>query len=159
VVIQKTTVLHAPLERVWTALSDARRFGVWFGMRFDGPFVAGQPISGRIEPTAVDPEVAKLQQPHAGKWFEFDVDRIEPMHHISFRWHPFAIDAARDYSHERKTLIVFEIEPVLRDTRLTITESGFEHIPPDRRDQAMRANEEGWTHQLKLVAKYLALHA
>ena len=44
-VIRKTTVLRAPLERVWTAVSDARRFGVWFGMRFDGPFVQQPRIS------------------------------------------------------------------------------------------------------------------
>jgi hypothetical protein len=39
---------------------------------------------------------------------------------------------------------------------LTITESGFEHIPITRRAQAFEANESGWTHQAKLIEKYLA---
>ena len=36
--IEKAAVLHAPLARVWSAVSDARRFGSWFGVEFDGPF-------------------------------------------------------------------------------------------------------------------------
>jgi uncharacterized protein YndB with AHSA1/START domain len=77
--IEKQIVLHAPLERVWSAISDSGQFGKWFGVAFDGPFVAGARLTGRIVATTVDPDVAKLQQPHEGKPFEIWVDRIEPM--------------------------------------------------------------------------------
>jgi hypothetical protein len=40
---------------------------------------------------------------------------------------------------------------------LTITESGFEQIPLERRAKAMEGNDAGWTHQTKLIEKYLAL--
>ena len=40
-------------------------------------------------------------------------------------------------------------------TLLTITESGFEQIPMQRRAQAFKANDGGWTHQTKLIEKYL----
>ena len=33
--IQKTTLLRAPLARVWSAIADARQFGSWFGVEFD----------------------------------------------------------------------------------------------------------------------------
>jgi uncharacterized protein YndB with AHSA1/START domain len=157
--IEKSTVLRAPLERVWKAVSDARQFGRWFGVEFDGPFEEGRSLTGRIVPTTVDPDVAKMQEPHRGKPFAFTVERIEPMRRISFRWHPFAIDPKVDYSNEPMTLIVFELEAVEGGTRLTITESGFDRIPLERRAQAFRANEGGWTHQLTLVSKYLAAHA
>ena len=64
--IEKQVVLRAPLDRVWRAVSDAEHFGRWFGVRFDGPFVAGKPVTATITPTTVDDEVAKRQEPHAG---------------------------------------------------------------------------------------------
>jgi len=156
--IEKSTVLAAPLERVWRAVSDAREFGGWFGVAFDGPFREGARLTGSIVPTTVDAEVAAMQKPHEGKRFEFVVERIEPMRRIAFRWHPFAIDPAVDYSREPSTLIEIELEEAPGGTRLTLTESGFDRIPVERRAKAFAANEGGWTMQMRLVAKWLELH-
>ena len=123
--IEKTILLNASQERVWRAISDARQFGEWFGVAFEAPFAVGARLTGRISPTKVDPEVAKLQEPAAGMMFEFSVERIEPMRLISFRWHPFAIDPAVDYSNEPTTLIEFELKAEANGTRLTISETGF----------------------------------
>jgi uncharacterized protein YndB with AHSA1/START domain len=153
--IVKSAVLRAPLSRAWAAVSDARSFGSWFGVDFDRGFEEGATIAGRIVPTTVDPEVAKLQEPHRGKRFELAVERIEPLRRIAFRWHPFAIDPKADYAGEPMTLIVFELQEVAGGTRLTITESGFDALPAARREPAYRANDGGWTHQLRLVSKYL----
>ncbi|WP_309889927.1 SRPBCC family protein [Archangium sp.] len=155
--IEKKLTLRAPVSRVWRAISDAREFGTWFGVEFDGPFVAGAHITGKITPTKVDPEVAKLQEPHKGKAFDFTVDRIEPERLFSFRWHPFAVEPGVDYSKEPATLVVFELTEVQGGTQLTISESGFDRIPLERRAKAFAANEGGWAHQLKLVEKYLLL--
>ncbi|MDB5967791.1 MAG: vanillate O-demethylase oxidoreductase VanB [Hydrocarboniphaga sp.] len=155
--IEKQVVLRAQRERVWQAVSDAGQFGHWFGVAFDGPFVEGARMIGRITPTRVDAEVAKLQQPHENKPFEFHVDRIEPMDRITFRWHPFAIEPGTDYSQEPMTLIEFVLDDHADGTRLTITESGFDRIPLARRAQAFAANEGGWTHQIELIRKYLLL--
>jgi uncharacterized protein YndB with AHSA1/START domain len=154
--IEKKILLRAPCERVWRAISDAKEFGSWFGMQFDGAFVAGTRLTGRIAPTKVDPEVARLQEPHVGKAFELVVDRIEPMRLFSFRWHPYAVDPATDYSREPMTLVKFELEEASGGTLLTITESGFDSIPLARRAEAFAANDGGWTHQSKLIEKYLA---
>jgi uncharacterized protein YndB with AHSA1/START domain len=155
--IEKTIILKAPRERVWRAISDSTRFGMWFGVEIDGPFVAGQEAIGRVVPTKVDPEVARLQEPVRGLAWRVSVERIEPMSFFSFRWHPYAIDPAHDYSREPMTLVTFELSDAEGGTRLTITESGFERIPLERRPKAMEANDGGWTHQSRLVAKYLAL--
>ena len=90
--IEKKVLLKAPRDRVWRAISDAKEFGTWFGVKFDGPFVAGKSVTGRIAPTQVDPNVAKMQEPYSGMKFDFTIDRIEPPRLLSFRWHPFAID-------------------------------------------------------------------
>jgi uncharacterized protein YndB with AHSA1/START domain len=154
--IEKTILLRAPLDRVWRALTDSKDFGTWFGVELDGAFVAGARVSGRIVPTKVDVEVAKAQEPYRGKPFECRIDRIEPMRLFSFRWHPFAVDAGVEYTSEPTTLVVFELEEVAGGTRLTITESGFDQIPLERRAKAFASNEQGWTAQTKLVEKYLA---
>lgn len=154
--IEKHVLLKAPLERVWRAISDAEEFGSWFGMRFDGPFVAGEPLGGRIVPTTADAEVAEMQRPYEGIRFEILVDRIEPMRRFSFRWHPGAVDPAIDYAKEPTTLVAFELEEAPGGTRLTITESGFDKVPIERRAQAFEGNEGGWEAQLMLITKHLA---
>jgi uncharacterized protein YndB with AHSA1/START domain len=156
--IEKRVLLAAPRERVWRAISDARQFGSWFGMSLDGPFVAGARLTGRIVPTTVDAEVAKMQKPHEGKAFEILVDRIEPMRLFSFRWHPFAVDPRADYSKEPTTLVTFELSEAAGGTQLTITESGFDQIPVARRAEAFKANDGGWQKQTELIQKYLTLH-
>jgi uncharacterized protein YndB with AHSA1/START domain len=157
--IEKKILLRAPVSRVWRAISDAREFGTWFGVEVDGPFVAGATLKGRITPTKVDPEVAKLQEPHTGAAFEITVDRIEPERVFSFRWHPYAVEPGVDYTKEPATLVAFVLEQVEGGTQLTITESGFDRIPLERRAKAFSANEGGWDHQSRLIEKYLAGHA
>src|SRR5258708_2709737 len=110
-------------------------------------------------PTTVDAEVAEMQKPYTGFRFEFSVDRVEPMRLFSFRWHPFAMETGVDYSKEPTTLVVFELEEASGGTMLTVSESGFDRIPIERRAKAFAANEGGWTAQMKLIEKYLALAA
>ena len=153
--IQKKVQLRAPLERVWRAVSDASQFGAWFGVDFDGPFAPGAHVTGRIVPTKADAEVAKMQEPYAGKKFDFTVDRIEPMRLFSFRWHPYAVEEGVDYSQEPATLVTFELEAKDGGTHLTITETGFDKIPLARRAKAFSMNEHGWEAQAKLIAKWL----
>ena len=157
--IEKTIVLKAPIERVWRAIGDSQAFGAWFGVDFEGPFVQGAPLKGKIVPTKVDPEVAKLQKPHQGMPFEISVERIDPPRTLAFRWHPYAIEPGVDYSAEPTTLVTFELEEVAGGVRLTITESGFDQIPLARRAEAFKANEGGWEMQTQLIAKYLAAAA
>ncbi len=154
--IEKTALLRAPRERVWRAISDAKQFGSWFGVEFDGPFVAGKPLKGRIVPTSVDAEVAKSQEAYRGRAFDFTIDRIEPMRLFSFRWHPFALDPNVDYSKEPTTLVELVLEEVPEGTKLIITESGFDKVPLERRAKAFEMNDQGWLAQAKLLEKYLA---
>jgi uncharacterized protein YndB with AHSA1/START domain len=153
--IQKTVLLRAPLERVWRAISDPGEFGTWFGVAFDGPFVAGARVTGRIVPTKVDAEIAKAQEPYAGAKFECSIDRVEPMRLFSFRWNPHGVEQGVDYSKEPTTLVTFALEEAPGGTKLTITETGFDQIPLERRAKAFSANAEGWAMQAKLIEKYL----
>ena len=158
--IEKTIVLRAPRKRVWRAIADSAEFGSWFGVKLDAPFTPGAHMRGTISPTTADEKVAAAQKPYEGKAFDLTVDRIEPERLFSFRWHPFAVDPAVDYSSEPTTLVVFELEEVPgsngEQTRVTIVETGFEGIPLARRAKAFAMNDEGWGMQTILLETYVA---
>jgi len=154
--IEKNVVLRAPLKQVWQALSNSAEFGRWFGVRFDGPFAPGESLQGVIVPTTVDPDIAEAQKPYEGAPVAITVEQVEPEKRLSFRWHPYAVEPGVDYSREPTTLVAFTLEEVEGGVSLTVTESGFEGIPLERRAKAFTANEEGWSIQMTLIAKYLA---
>jgi uncharacterized protein YndB with AHSA1/START domain len=146
--IEREVMLKAPRSRVWHALADAESFGDWFGVALKGQrFVAGQPASGYI----TYPGYEHLL-------FEIQIERIEPERMLSFRWHPYAVDPAVDYSHEPATLVVFEPGEVDGGTLLRVVETGFDRIPPERRAEAFRMNSRGWTEQMENIGKYVATH-
>ncbi|MDN7587545.1 SRPBCC family protein [Burkholderia seminalis] len=157
--IEKQVQLAASPERVWEAVGNSGEFGQWFGVAFDGPFAAGQPLFGRITPTRVDDDVAKAQEPYAGTVFEIVVDRIEPKQLFSFRWHPFAIDPNFDYASEPMTLVTFTLAAQAGGTLLTVAETGFDQLIEARRAKAREMNDQGWAAQMGLITQYLATHA
>jgi uncharacterized protein YndB with AHSA1/START domain len=153
--MEKEILLHAPLQRVWRALSDSAEFGRWFGVKFDGQFAPGAGIRGVIVPTTVNAEVAKAQKAYEGMPFEITIEQMQTERLFSFRWHPFAVEPGVDYSDEPATLVVFALEEVPNGVLLTVTESGFDRIPLARRLKAFTANEQGWGMVVKLIEEYL----
>jgi uncharacterized protein YndB with AHSA1/START domain len=84
-----------------------------------------------------------------------DIQEIVPQTLFSFKWHPYAIDPDKDYAEEELTLVTFRLEPAGEETLLTVTESGFEKVPADRRAEAFRMNEQGWTEQVENIRKHV----
>ena len=142
--IQKTVLLQAQRSRVWRALTDAAEFGQWFRVRLEGRFVPGAATTGFV----TYPGFEHLR-------FEVLVDRMDAEHDFSFRWHPYAVDPEVDYSKEPPTLVEFKLEAVSQGTRLTVIESGFDQIPAERRNEAFRMNEGGWTVQMENIRKHV----
>ena len=143
--IEKKIELNAPVARVWRALTDYREFGEWFRVKLDGPFVPGKESTGEI----TYPGYEHL------KWHAV-VQDMEPEQYFSYTWHPAAIDPNVDYSTETPTLVEFRLEKTAKGTLLTVTESGFEDLPDERRADALRRNEGGWTQQMKNIESYVA---
>jgi uncharacterized protein YndB with AHSA1/START domain len=157
--IEKQILLRATRERVWRAISDSSQFGKWFGISVQGPFVQGERVTGHIVPTTVDPDVAKLQEPYVGMACDFYIERIEPMDRFSFRWHPGGDEVTPDTPTDQTTTVTFELKDAPGGVLLTITETGFDRIPLERRAKAFTDNEGGWEMQTKLIEKYLAQQA
>lgn len=143
--IQKQIVLKASRQRVWQALTDTKEFGEWFRVALPSKFSQGARATGNV----LHPGYEHLK-------FDVTVERMEPERVFAWRWVPNAVDANRDYSKEPTTLVVFELEDAPGGgTLLKVTESGFDQVPPDRREKAYRGNEEGWGIQLTNVQKYV----
>jgi uncharacterized protein YndB with AHSA1/START domain len=143
--IEKKLELKAPVSRVWRALTDYREFGEWFRVKLDGPFVAGKVSTGHI----TYPGYEHL------KW-EAVVQKMEPEKLFSFTWHPYGVDPQKDYSKETPTLVEFRLEKSASGTLLVLTESGFDKVPADRREEAFRMNDRGWTEQMNNIETYVA---
>ncbi len=143
--IEKRIELQAPASRVWRALTDYREFGEWFRVKIDGPFVAGQVARGHI----THPGYEHLP-------WEVVVQKIEPERLFSFTWHPYAVDAEKDYSQEVPTLVEFTLQKTATGTLLTVAESGFDKIPADRQVDALRMNDRGWAAQLTNIESHVS---
>ena len=142
--IEKRVVLRAPRARVWRAITNADEFGTWFRIKLDGAFTAGRAVRGKITIPGYEHLTVDML-----------VERIEPERYFAYRWHPYPIDPKVDYSAEPTTLVEFTLEEVEGGTALTIVESGFDRIPLTRRAEAFRMNDNGWTGQIKQLAKYV----
>ena len=143
--IRKQLHIKAPPARVWSAISDAGQFGAWFRVKLESPFVVGRPTSGNITYPGWE---------HVR--FTLLTEAIEPPTRFAYRWHPYAIDMSRDYSAEPMTLVEFLLEPQDGGTLVTVVESGFDRLPPERIAEAWRMNERGWAEQLDNIRAHVA---
>lgn len=143
--IEKRIVLRAPRSRVWRAITTAREFGSWFRVNLEREFAEGATIRGKITHPGYEHVTMEML-----------IERMEPERYFSYRWHPYAVDPAMDYSAEPTTLVEFSLEDADGGTDLTIVESGFDRIPADRRAEAFRMNDNGWAGQIKNIARYVS---
>ena len=142
--IERSIVIDAPRATVWNALAEAEAFGRWFGADLKGQtFATGQRARGNI----TYPGYEHL-------YFDVVIERMQPLELLSFRWHPYAIDPAIDYSKEKRTLVTFTLKDAGQGTLLTVVESGFDDVPPARRMEALRMNTGGWEGQLKNIQRH-----
>ena len=144
--IERKLVIKATRARVWRALTHIDEFNSWFGVRLQGgEFAAGERFTG----TVTHPGYEHLTM-------EVTIQNCEPEKLLSWRWHPNAVDPQKDYSSEPTSLVEFRLEDAVGGTVLTLVESGFDQIPPERRLTAFRGNSEGWAIQLQNIEKHVA---
>jgi uncharacterized protein YndB with AHSA1/START domain len=142
--IEKDVEIAAPVSRVWRALVDHREFGRWFGVELESPFVVGRTVRGLVTHPGYEHVVWQAR-----------IEAIEPERTFAFSWRPYAIDPDVDYSGEPMTRVEFTLEPTATGTRLRLVESGFPGIPEQRRAEAFRMNDNGWTQQMQNIRRHV----
>jgi uncharacterized protein YndB with AHSA1/START domain len=113
-------------------------------MALEGTFTPGTRLTGRL----TSPGHEHVTQ-------EIVVERVEPEHLVSYRWHPYPGQSGVDYPAEPMTLVEFHLADVADGTQVTVVESGFDRLPPARRVTAFRLHEQGWAEQLTHIAAYV----
>ena len=116
---------------------------------FSIPFVAGSYLHGRIVPTQVDPEVAKLQEPHTGKPFQILVESVVPMNRFAFRWHP------TPGANPPGMLTTIVLDQENGGTRVTASQSGFETLPADMRQHVLERTASGYKTVVENLKKLM----
>lgn len=143
--IERSIVINARRPRVWRALSNAEEFGGWFGAHLHGKaFEPGQRVQGPITIEGFE----HIQ-------FDVVVERVEAEHLLSFRWHPYPIDPNIDYEQEQRTVVTFTLKDAGDSTLLTVIETGFDNVSPERRLEAFRMNSDGWEAQLDNIQRHV----
>jgi uncharacterized protein YndB with AHSA1/START domain len=130
--IEREIVIEAPLERVWTLVSEP---GWWIG---DGD------RSGQRRWKEGDLDI--IEDPRYGR-FPLQTVAIEPSRYISFRW---VFDGEDERQREHiSTLVEFWVDEHVNGTLVRVVESGFASMPNG--EQAVEGNTKGWETQLDIL--------
>lgn len=140
--IEKQIDLAAPPSRVWRALTDHREFSQWFRVDLESPFEVGKESGGRINYPGYEHLTMVVR-----------VVEITPERRFVFMWHPG--DPVRDTEGEPETRVEFTLTPSQRGTLVTVVETGFDALPPERRAEAYRLNDEGWSEQMQNIREHI----
>ncbi len=139
--IERDILIHAPPARVWSALTEARHLGSWFG---DAGAEIELVLGGRIR---ID-------------WREHGttlgvIEELDAPRTFSFRWSLIPGEPPR---LGNSTLVRFTLEEEGEgDTRLRVVESGFRSLDGDatERRRHFEANTSGWRTELDELRGYL----
>jgi len=139
--IEREIRIAASMERVWTALTEAKHLGTWFG---DAGATIDLRPGGAITLTWKGHGTTRAR-----------IERVEAPRLFSFRW-----VRGRDEEPEpdNSTLVEFTLTPDGSGTLLRTVESGIrglEMAEAELREYA-RLNDGGWTFELGELTAYLA---
>jgi uncharacterized protein YndB with AHSA1/START domain len=134
--IERETVIAAPVERVWSLITEGEHVGRWFGdagaeidLRPGGAMVVRWSEHGTVHARVVD---------------------VEPHRRFAYRWAPFREPGGEEPVEGNSTLVEFTLLPEGDETRLRVVESGFRDlaVPEERQAENAEGNREGWRIEL-----------
>src|SRR5918997_1225404 len=142
--IERETVIHAPVERVWELITEAEHLGRWFGdagaeidLRPGGALVLRWSDSGANHGRVV---------------------AVEPRTRFAYRWAPFKDPGGEEPVEGNSTLVEFTLTPEGDGTRLRVVESGFASLATSDEQRAKNhdGNTGGWRAELDELRDYAA---
>ena len=141
--IEREITIAAPIERVWSILTEPDHIGVWFG--------TGTPAQIDLRPGG------RMELDHGVHGsYSTTIVKVDPPHTFSYRWasaHPGVLA-----TEENSTLVEFTLKETAGGTLLRVVESGFASIviPADREASAgYESHAQGWTGVIEKIAHYI----
>lgn len=138
--IEREIVIEAPVEVVWSIVTEAEHVGTWFS---DAAEIELRPGG----------EGTLTWTEHGT--FHLRVEEVDAPHFFSFRGtrRPDTELRAGD-----STLVEFHLRAEGESTRLRVVESGFRELegPDEEKADYAKGNEQGWEHELGDLVEYVA---
>lgn len=140
--IEREVTIAAPVDRVWSLITEAEHLGVWFGD--DGATVDLRP-GGEIE----------FAWREHGNAFG-TVVAVEPPRRFAYRWVSLTSARGQRPTADNSTLVEFTLEPVGEGTLVRVVESGFDALACSEaeRAEALAGNTRGWGMELGELVGY-----
>lgn len=141
--IEREVVIDAPVEVVWSVVTEPEHISGWFS---DSAVLDLRPGGSMIL-----------------RWNDFGtvqgrVERVEPPHFFSFRW---ALDPGSDIADGNSTLVEFRLRAERESTLLTVVETGFPDLagPDDEKQRHVDSHRRGWELELDELGAYVGERA
>lgn len=142
-VIEKEISVNAPQRRVWSALTEGKHIGHWFG-------------NGK--PTRIDLRVGGMIVFDHGRHGDIPtkIETLTPMTVLAYRWAVIG-PAGEQPSPTNSTVVSILLEKHGDSTKVRLTEAGFQSIDakPAELEARYRANDLGWDRTLDELAGYV----
>jgi uncharacterized protein YndB with AHSA1/START domain len=137
--IEKDIWIAAPVERVWSLVTEAEHLGTWFGD-------AGAEVDLRPGGALVL-RWAKHGNAHGV------VEEVEPPTRLLWRWARKPEELPRAGN---STVVEFTLEPERDGTRFRVVETGFASLDASEAErlEAFEGNTEGWGIELGHLKEY-----
>ena len=140
--IERETTIDAPVERIWSLITEPDHVGRWFGD-------AGAEIDLR-------PGGAMVL-----RWSEYGevrarVEAVEPPHRFAYRWAARHAQPGDELDAANSTRVEFTLTPEGAGTRLRVVETGFAAlaIDDDAKAKHHAGNVGGWQSEIGELADY-----
>jgi uncharacterized protein YndB with AHSA1/START domain len=135
--IERSILIHAALQRVWRAITDPAELAQWYapGCPWEIPALQpGEPI--KFHNTDTDIQLATIEA-------------VEPLREFTLRWQ-------LDPMHPGLTLTnTFLLDPEDDNTRVTISQAGYESLPEGMRQEQMSMDEGAYTAIAESLKDYV----
>ncbi|MEO6470237.1 MAG: SRPBCC domain-containing protein [Aeromicrobium sp.] len=134
-IIDREVLIEAPVERVWSLITEAEHLGTWFGE-------AGADID--LRPGGA------LEVRWDGHQINGTVEAVEPTSRFAFRWRQMEVPAGVTLAEGNSTLVEFLLATEGGATRVRVVESGFGALAISAKDRIdmFNAHSEGWPREL-----------
>jgi uncharacterized protein YndB with AHSA1/START domain len=142
-IIEREIAIHAPIERVWTLVTEAEHLGSWFGD-------AGADID--LRPGGA------LEVRWDGHSLIGVVEAVDPTSLFAFRWQQIDVADGADLTSGNSTLVEFALRSDGDTTHVRVTESGFDSLdlPADQREGLYAGHTQGWQQETAELGTYCA---
>jgi uncharacterized protein YndB with AHSA1/START domain len=140
--IERETTIAAPVERVWSLITESQHVGRWFGDA--GAEIDLRPGGAMVMRWSEHGEV------HAR------VEDVDPPRRFAYRWAARNAGPGDELGAGNSTRVEFTLTPEGDQTRLRVIESGFAALDVDDQARAKHHAENvgGWAAELGELAAY-----